>query len=124
MGYRIVDEPTRIPVPGDKLIEEMVGRVNTGHETLSVAHMVAPPGWGEPAQTPEFLEVTVMLRGTMRVELGPAESLEVVDVKAGQTIVVEAGTRVRYANPHDEENEYWAICVPAFSPEAAHREED
>ena len=113
-----ISQPTRIPVPGGKLIEEHVGRVHTGTASVSVAHMIAPPGWDEPFQTPDFDEVTIVLRGTMRVE----HSGGVTDVGAGGTVLVEAGERIRYSNPFEEEVEYWAVCSPAFSPDAAHRE--
>lgn len=115
-----VRQPTRIPVPGDKLIEEHVGRVNTGTETLSVAHMVAPPGWDEPFQTPSFDEVTIVLSGTMRVEHAEGST----DVGPGETVLCAAGERIRYSNPSETEPcEYWAVCTPAFSPEKAGREE-
>ena len=115
---RKITDPARIEVPGGKLIEEHVGRVRTGTEALSVAHMVAPPGWDEPFQTPDFDEVTIVLRGTIRVEHSGGPT----DVSAGETILVEAGERIRYSNPFDAEAEYWAVCTPAFSPEAAHRD--
>lgn len=108
-----------IPVPGGKVIEEHVGNASTGTASLSVAHMIAPPGWDEPFQRPEFDEVTIVLRGTMRVEHDGGEE----DVEAGETILVEAGERIRYSNPVDAECEYWAVCAPAFSPASAHREE-
>lgn len=117
---RKITAPTRIPVPGGKLIEEHVGRVHTGTTSLSVAHMVAPPGWGEPFQQPLFDEVTIVVRGTMRVEYAGGA----VDVGAGETVLVEAGARIRYSNPFDDEAEYWAVCAPAFSPEAARRDDD
>lgn len=41
--------------------------------------MIAPGGWDEPAQTPDFDEVTVVLRGTVRVEHDGG----VLDVTAG-----------------------------------------
>ena len=113
-----ITQPTRIPVPGNKIIEEHVGRVHTGTETLSVAHMIAPPGWDEPFQQPTFDEVTIVVRGTMRVEHDGGE----MDVAAGETVLVEAGERIRYSNPFEAEAEYWAVCTPAFSPEAAHRD--
>ena len=118
MPYTVVTTKTRIPVPGGKLIEELFGRVNTGTDRFSLAHMVAPKGWGEPAQTPDFGELTIMVRGTMRIEVDG----EVIDLGAGQAFWVEPKTRVRYANPFDEENEYFAVCLPAFSPDAAHRD--
>lgn len=114
-----ITEPERIPAPEGKLIEEFVGRARTGTEALSVAHMVAPPGWGEPFQTPSFDEVTVVLRGAVRVEHAGGTT----DVGAGEAVLVEAGERVRYSNPSEEADaEYWAICAPAFAPEAAGRE--
>jgi mannose-6-phosphate isomerase-like protein (cupin superfamily) len=119
-GYRLVTTATRIPVPGDKLIEELFGRVNTGTDAFSLAHMVAPPGWGEPAQTPAFGELTIMVRGRMRVEM----DAETVEIAAGQAIWTEPGTRVRYSNPGANESEYFAVCIPAFSPDLARRDED
>lgn len=113
-----ITAPARIPVPGNKRIEEHVGRVNTGTEALSVAHMVAPPGWDEPFQQPDFDEVTIVVRGTLRVEHAGGA----LDVGAGETVLVEAGERIRYSNPFSEEAAYWAVCAPAFSPEAARRE--
>ena len=116
---RHITAPTRIPVPGGKTIEEHVGRVHTGTASLSVAHMVAPPAWEEPAQTPEFDEVTIVLRGTMRVEHAGGAT----DVGPGETILCEGGERVRYSNPSATEPcEYWAVCAPAFDPATVHRE--
>jgi len=120
MPWRLVDSPTRIPVPGDKLIEELFGRVNTSTEAFSLAHMVAPPGWGEPAQRPDFGELTIMVRGRMRIEVG--DDAEPLELSAGQAFWIDGGERVRYSNPFDEESEYFAVCIPAFNPDAAHRE--
>ncbi len=107
-----------IPVPDGKLIEEHFGRVATASESLSVARMEAPPGWTEPGQRPSFGEYTLMVRGTLRVELpdGP------IDLRAGESLYVPPDTRVRYGNPFSDSCSYWAVCVPAFSPEAANRE--
>jgi mannose-6-phosphate isomerase-like protein (cupin superfamily) len=113
-----ITNPTRIPVPDGKIIDEHVGRVHTNTASVSVAHMVAPPGWDEPFQRPDFDEVTIVVRGTVRVEHDGGA----LDVGAGETVLVEAGARIRYSNPFDAEAEYWAVCAPAFSPDAAHRE--
>jgi mannose-6-phosphate isomerase-like protein (cupin superfamily) len=121
MGYRWVTETTRIPLPGNKLLHEHFGLVNTGTRQFSLAHMVSPPGWGEPFQKPEFGELTIMTRGAMRIEL--PDSKDVVELKAGQSIWIEPGTRVRYSNPYPDEGEYYAVCIPAFSPDTVHREE-
>lgn len=116
----LIEQPTRIPVPGGKIIEEYVGRATNGEGAVSVAHMVAPGGWEEPAQTPVFDEVTLVLRGTVRVEHPGG----VLDVQAGQAVVTRAGERVRYTTPTDDGAEYVAICLPAFTPEGARREPD
>ncbi len=98
----------------------MSGRVNSGETAVSVAHMVAPGGWEEPAQAPEFDEYTLVLRGTVRLE-HPAG---VTDVHAGQAVVTRAGERVRYSTPDGDGAEYVAICLPAFAPELSGREND
>ena len=100
-----------------KLIREFVGRVATGDETVSVAVMRSPAGWAEPAQTPEFDEHTSVLAGTLLVH-HPAGTTE---VRAGQSITVKAGLRVRYETPDGAE--YVAVCLPAFSPDLVHRED-
>ena len=109
---------TRIPVPGGKEITEMIGRVHTGSEAISLAHMVAPAGWSEPAQTPAFGELTVVIRGRMQVNV---EDDEIV-VAGGEAIWTPGGIRVQHGNPFDEEAEYYAVCFPAFSPELVNRE--
>jgi mannose-6-phosphate isomerase-like protein (cupin superfamily) len=118
--YRLVDAPTRIPVPGGKLIEELFGRVNTGTDAFSLARMVAPAGWSEPAQRPEFGELTVMLRGALEVVVDD----ETLVLRVGQAFFVEPGVRVRYGNPFAEPCEYYAICTPAFDPRTVHREDE
>ena len=116
----LIVAPTQIPVPGGKIIDEYVGRVNSGESAVSVARMVAPAGWTEPYQTPEFDEVTLVLAGTVRVEYPSG----VLDVTVGQAVVTRAGERVRYSTPSDSGAEYVAICLPAFAPDLAHRDRD
>lgn len=116
---KLIASPTRVPVPGGKQIDEYVGRVNSGTEALSVAVMIAPGGWSEPAQTPAFDEVTLVLRGTVRVEHGDG----VLEVGAGQAVHTAAGETVRYSTPDGDGAEYVAICLPAFAPELAGRED-
>jgi quercetin dioxygenase-like cupin family protein len=115
---RLISEPTRIPVPGGKIIIEHVGRVNTGSEAVSVAHMIAPANWGEPFQTPQFDEITLVLKGSVIVdhEGGP------ITAKAGQSILTGAGERVRYSSGPDGA-EYVAVCLPAFAPDTVNRED-
>ena len=117
---RLIETPTTIPAAGDppKRIDEFVGRVNSGHESLSVAHMRSPQGWKEPGQRPEFEEVTVVLKGLLRVET----EAEPMGVRAGQAVVTSPGEWVRYASPEPGGAEYLAVCLPAFSPQTVHRD--
>jgi ethanolamine utilization protein EutQ (cupin superfamily) len=115
----LITAPARIPVPGGKTIDEYVGRVSTGTAGVSVAVMVAPAGWTEPAQAPDFDEITLVLRGTVRVDHDGGT----LEVGAGQAVLTRAGERVRYSTPHEEAT-YVAICVPAFAPDLAHRAEE
>jgi mannose-6-phosphate isomerase-like protein (cupin superfamily) len=116
-----IPHPTRVTAAGNKpkLIDEYVGRVNTSNAGISIAHMRSPGGWEEPAQTPEFSEYTVVLKGLLRV----SHAGGVLDVRAGEAILVEQGERVQYSTPLAEGAEYVAVCLPAFSPATVHREE-
>ena len=122
MAPRLIPAPTIIQAAGNtpKRIEEYAGRINSGHAAVSVARMVSPAGWQEPGQRPEFEEITVVLRGVLRVE----HEGGTIDVHAGQAIVTSSGEWVRYSTPGADGAEYVAVCVPAFSPEAVHRDRE
>ena len=117
---RLIESPAVVPAAGNppKRIEEYAGRVNTGHDDLSVARMVSPDGGVEPGQRPEFRARTVVLRGLLRVE----HEAGAIDVRAGQAIVAEPGEWIRYSSPESGGAEYVAICVPAFSSDTVHRD--
>jgi mannose-6-phosphate isomerase-like protein (cupin superfamily) len=117
---RHIAKPTRIAAAGNKpkLIDEFVGRVNSATPAVSIARMQSPGGWEEPAQTPEFDEYTVVLRGALQVETREG----VHEIKAGEAIVVQRGEWVRYSTPDPEGAEYIAVCLPAFGPDLVHRE--
>ena len=114
---QLVESPVRVPVPGGKQIDEYIGAASTGTSALSVAHMRSPAGWEEPAQQPEFDEVTLVLGGAVHVE----HETGTLVVRAGQAVLTRAGERVRYTTP--EGAEYVAVCLPAFSPDTVNREE-
>lgn len=117
----LIPSPTRIEAHGHppKIIEEYIGRVNSGTKDVSIARMVSPCGWSEPGQSPEFDEYTVVLRGQLRVETRET-TFEVV---AGQAIIVPRGEWVRYSSPAEGGAEYIAVCLPAFSSDTVHRED-
>jgi mannose-6-phosphate isomerase-like protein (cupin superfamily) len=116
----LIPKPTRIAAEGNKpkVIEEYIGRVNSGNDRVSVAHMRSPGGWNEPGQTPQFDEYTVVLRGRLLVLHKGGE----LEVRAGQAVVAHRGEWVQYSTPDPEGAEYIAICVPAFSPETVQRD--
>jgi quercetin dioxygenase-like cupin family protein len=116
----LIFQPTRVTAAGNqpKQIEEFIGRANSNHDQLSVARMVSPPGWVEPGQRPEFLEISVVLAGRLHVE----HEGGAIDVLAGQAVVCEPGEWVHYSTP--EGAEYMAVCLPAFSPTTVHRDQE
>ncbi len=118
---RLIPAPAVVAAAGikPKRIEEFAGRVNSGHSGVSVARMVSPSGWQEPGQRPEFEEITVVLRGMIRVE----HEGGTLDVNAGQAVVTAPGEWVRYSTPGPDGAEYVAVCLPAFSPSTVHRDD-
>jgi mannose-6-phosphate isomerase-like protein (cupin superfamily) len=118
----LIAAPSKVEAAGTKpkLIEEFVGRVNTGEERVSVARMTSPPGWVEPGQRPEFDEWTLVLDGCLRVE----HEGGALDVRGGQAVLVRAGEWVRYSSPEPSGASYVAVCLPAFAPETVHRDEN
>jgi len=119
---RMIEAPTIVEAVGNKpkRIEEFVGRVNSGSEHVSVARMTSPEGWVEPAQTPAFQEITLVLAGMLRVSTDG----ETLEVRAGQAVITEPGETIRYSTPEEGGARYVAICLPAFSPDTVHRHED
>jgi quercetin dioxygenase-like cupin family protein len=118
---QLIEAPTQIEAAGNKpkLIREFVGRMNTETADLSIAHMSSPAGWVEPGQRPEFTEYTVVLQGTLHVKTEAGE----MEVDAGQAIITKPGEWVQYSTP-DTATEYVAICLPAFSPDTVHRDDE
>src|SRR5215469_12593754 len=117
----LITEPSRVTAAGEppKLIDEYVGRVNTGQDNLSIAHMRSPSGWAEPGQRPEFDEFTIVLRGALVVESEEGQ----MTVQAGQGVHARSGEWVRYSTPAADGAEYISVCVPAFAPDTVHRDE-
>ena len=115
-----IQQPKIIAAAGNKpkMIEEYAGRVNTGHEAVSVARMRSPGGWHEPGQRPEFEEISIVLRGVLQVDHDGGT----IQARAGQAIVAKPGEWVRYSTPEPEGAEYVAVCIPAFSPHTVHRD--
>ena len=119
-SYQIQNAPFVVPTTDGKVIEEHWGRATDGNSAISIAHMIAPPGWSEPFQTPEFDEYTYIIKGKKQFIIEG----ETVILKAGQSIKIDKNTRIRYSNPFEAACEYIAICTPAFSPDTVHREEE
>ncbi|WP_447971833.1 cupin domain-containing protein [Nitrospira sp. M1] len=117
---KFIEQPSVIPPPGKnpKLIEEYAGRVATHSDVLSLARIVCPAGWSEVGQQPKFTETKVVLKGMLRVE----HTHGVLDIRAGQAVICEAGEWVRYSTPESDGAEYVTVCVPAFSPATVHRD--
>ena len=116
--YIIQDSPFILPTDDGKTIKEHFGLASDGNSQISIAHMVAPAGWSEPFQTPKFDEYTFIIKGKKQFVIEG----ETIILKAGQSIKIEKNMRIQYSNPFDEDCEYLAICLPAFSLELVNRE--
>lgn len=116
-NYEIQRKPFMVPTADGKLIEEHFGLASI-HSEMSIARMVAPPHWSEPFQKPDFDEYTFIIKGKKQFNING----EVIILSAGESIKIDKGTRVQYANPFDEEVEYISICFPAFSIDLVNRE--
>jgi len=117
--YTIQKSPFVVPTTDGKLIEEHFGQATDGNSEVSIAHMIAPPGWSEPFQTPEFDEYTFIISGKKQFIIDG----DTIVLEAGQSIKINKNTRVQYSNPFDLPCEYLAVCLPAFSIDAVHRED-
>ncbi|MBV7269996.1 cupin domain-containing protein [Winogradskyella luteola] len=116
--YKVQTSPFVVPTHDGKLIEEHFGLASDGNSSISIAHMVAPPGWSEPFQTPEFDEYTFIIKGKKQFIIED----ETIILKAGQSIKVNRHTKLQYSNPFTEPCEYIAICLLAFSMDSVNRE--
>ncbi len=119
-SYKLQSNPFIVPADDGKLIEEHFGVPSTKNDNISFAHLVAPAGWSEPYQTPGFDEITYIIRGKKEVIIGG----EKIVIHQNQSMFIGKGTRVKYSNPFGEEAEYISVCIPAFTLERAHREEN
>ncbi|ATB32516.1 rRNA maturation RNase YbeY [Melittangium boletus] len=109
-----------IPRDDGKRIEEFVGAASTGTDGVSVARMLAPPGWREPAQTPEFDEVVIVLKGQLTLVVDGRRQL----IEEGEMGLVPRGRRVVYRNDGQGACDYYSVCAPAFRVERAHVEDE
>jgi mannose-6-phosphate isomerase-like protein (cupin superfamily) len=118
----LIKSPTVVEAAGNKpkKIEEFVGRMNCDESRLSVARMTSPEGWEEPGQTPEFAEISLVLAGRLHIDHKDGTTV----VEAGQAILVEAGEWIRYHTPDTGGAEYIGICLPAFSMDTVHRDDE
>jgi len=116
-AYEKQTSPFIVPTTDGKLIEEHFGKASIDCGDFSVAHMIAPPGWSEPAQTPEFDEITYIISGKKKIEV---DGVEII-LEKNQSLCVKKGHEVTYANPFAEACEYVSVCIPAFTLERVHR---
>jgi len=117
--YSIQKSPYVVPTEDGKVIEEHFGLASQNNSEISIAHMIAPAGWSEPFQKPEFDEYTYIIKGKKQFVIDD----EIIVLEAGQSIKINKNTRVQYSNPFTIACEYIAICLPAFSMNLVDREE-
>ncbi|NNK82225.1 MAG: cupin domain-containing protein [Flavobacteriaceae bacterium] len=117
--YTIQKSPFVVPTKDGKHIAEHFGLASDGNANISIAFMIAPPGWSEPFQTPEFDEYTYIIKGKKQFIIDD----ETIILEAGQSIKINKNVRVQYSNPFEKDCKYLAICIPAFSIDKVHRED-
>jgi mannose-6-phosphate isomerase-like protein (cupin superfamily) len=119
---KVIKSPSIIESAGNKpkRIEEFAGLVNSGHSQISIARMRSPSGWVEPGQCPDFTEYTFVLSGMLHVESKDG----ILKVGPNEMVITEPGEWIRYSTPGPEGATYLAICQPAFSPDAVHRDQN
>ena len=100
-------------------IDELVGNVASGEDTLSVARVTISAPCSEPWLTLDYDEWICCLQGKLELHYGEGEILHVA---AGQTCFVAKGERFRPVFP-EEGTEYIPVCIPAFKPDRCNREE-
>lgn len=118
----LIKEPSIIKAAGnkEKIIKEYFGNVNSHTSEVSIAKMKSPRGWEEPAQTPQFDEYTLVLKGKLMIKTISEE----ITVSEGEAIMTRKGEWIMYSTPYDGGAEYIAICLPAFSPALVNRDDD
>ena len=118
--YTLQNSPFVVPTTDGKIIKEHFGLTSDGNSQISIAHMIAPAGWSEPFQTPEFDEYTFIIKGKKQFIIDG----ETIVLDEGQSIKITKNTRVQYSNPFTIACEYLAVCLPAFSIDSVNRENE
>lgn len=117
--YQIQTSPFLVPTTDGKIIKEHFGLASIENPNISIAHMVAPAGWSEPFQTPDFEEYTFILKGKKQFNING----DTIILSEGESIKIQKNVRVQYSNPFLAACEYLSICTPAFSADSVNREE-
>ena len=119
VGVRLVQSVDVVEAP-DLTISEYIGRVASGDTCVSSCLCSVRQSTKESPQTPEFDEYVMVLEGEIHVHHDTNLQRSLI-VRAGQGFILHKGTRVQWAWPGP--CKYIAICLPAFSPAIAGREE-
>jgi mannose-6-phosphate isomerase-like protein (cupin superfamily) len=86
---------------------------------VQVHYLRCAGGWAEPEEAPTagLDKYLLVVRGLLRVEHGGG----VLDVRAGEGVVIRAGEPVRSGTPEPGGAEYLIICLLGFPREVDHR---
>ena len=87
---------------------------------VQVHHLRCADGWAEPNETPAsgLGKYILVVRGLLRVEHGGG----VLDVQAGEGIVIRADERVRSSTPEPAGAEFIVVVLLGFPRETGHWE--
>jgi hypothetical protein len=87
---------------------------------VPVHHLRCAGGWAEPDETPAsgLDKYILVVRGVLRIQDGDG----VLDVPAGEGVIIRAGERVRSSTPEPPGAEFIAVVLLGFPREADHWE--
>jgi hypothetical protein len=93
--------------------------VRPGESHVQVQRLRCGGGWAEPEDTPAsgHDEYILVLRGLLRVEHGAG----VLDVRAGEGIIIRAGEQVRSSTPEPAGAEYIIVRLLGLPRESDHQ---
>mmetsp|Transcript_30107 Transcript_30107/g.65831 ORF Transcript_30107/g.65831 Transcript_30107/m.65831 type:complete len:268 (-) Transcript_30107:46-849(-) len=110
--------PVDVVTAADLTITEYFGGVASKDGRMSACLATVRKACAECYQAPAFDEYVLVLSGEVHLEQGEEKTV----VGAGQACFLKANERVRWVWPGPAI--YIPVCLPAFSPDNCHREEE